>query len=226
MEEYYDCHMHEVNNEMGGLLIALDGKRGTAGGYGNNEVLKIASRKENVIPVQYVDWKFCQTETDIVKYHPRRENYTPMEVIDDIRKRKPQIVIIDTLNQPDWQPKDYWIIAKEFSDIRFLFSHTGGYDMLAFINIITYQKNVWYDFSFSQHVFGACGENTPLKPIIELMEYCLKNEKINSRVLFGTDNMRGEPDLACESLKYYRKYDCYNRMIKDNYFEFISKREK
>lgn len=222
MIEYFDCHMHELNQEEGGFLIALDGRRGSKGGYSNKEVQSIASKKANTIPVQYVDYRFCQTETPVVKYHPRREGYTPMAVVLDIKKRSPQIIIIDTLNQPDWVPNDYWHIAKEFPDILFLFSHAGGFDMLHFLNIAMYQPNVWIDFSFVQHLFGMCGKNTPLKYLCELMEYALTDERLFKKLMLGTDNMREDADLSQEVLEVYQQYNSFEAVVSKNYLGFVS----
>lgn len=223
MMEYFDCHMHELNQEKGGFLIALDGRRGSKGGYSNREIQSAASKKANTIPVQYVDYRFCRTETPVVKYHPRREKYAPAAVVNDIKERSPQIIIIDTLNQPDWVPNDYWHIAKEFPNILFLFSHAGGFDMLQFFNIAMYQPNVWIDFSFVQHVFGMCGQNTPLKYLCELMEYALTEERLYKKLMLGTDNMRGGADLSKEILEVYEQYSSYEDVASKNYLGFINR---
>lgn len=215
--EYYDCHMHEFHKERGGFLIALDGRRGSIGGYSNEEVLVRAKEKKEIEPVQYVTWNFDKTDTPIIKYHPRRELYTPDEVTDDIKQRKPQGVIIDTLNQPNWQPKDYWMIAKEFQDIPFLFSHAGGFDMLQFLNIAMYQNNVWIDFSFVQNVFGFTSENQPLKQLVELMEYSFQEKRIYRKLLLGTDNMRNEIDCSEAVLQVYSKFVSYDLVVKENF---------
>lgn len=222
MNIYFDCHMHEINGEHGGLLIAVGGMRGSEGGYSNADVKVKAGFKKGIIPVQYIDNQFCATDTAIVKYHPRRERYLVEDVKKDIEHRKPKAVIIDTLNQPYWQPADYWRLVSEFSEIPFLLSHSGGYDMLQFLNMTTYVANAWIDFSFVQHVFGMCGNNIPLKQIVELMQYGLSEKKIYSKLMFGTDNIRGEKDVAQEVLKVYSKYGSYEQVIKENFLNFIS----
>lgn len=222
MIEYCDCHMHETHNEKKGILIALEGKRGSDGGYTNQEVSDIAKHNDGIIPVHYVDFEFCDTETPLVKYHPRRENYTADEVIDDIKNRNPKGVIIDTLNQPDWTFSDYWKIAKQYPDIPFLLSHTGGFDMLQFLNIAMFQKNVWIDFSFVQHVFGFCGDNIALKPICDLIDYGMKDPRIYNKLLFGTDNMRGERDQSQEALEKYLCYDSFDQVVNQNFERFIN----
>ncbi len=221
-DKYYDCHMHGIGKEEGGLLIALDGLRGSVGGYNNNEILEAASKKKGIIPVQYVKWNFDETYTSIVKYHPRREKYTVADVEKDIIKRKPKAIVIDTLNQPEWEPNDYWKLARKFDTIPFLFSHTGGFDILQFMNIAMYQNNVWIDFSFVQQVFGFCGKKQSLHAITDVMDYGLKEEKIFRKLMFGTDRMRNDEDVSQEILKVYARYKSYNTVVKDNYFNFVN----
>lgn len=220
--DYYDCHMHElISEQKKGFLIALDGRRGSDGGYNNQEILDIAKSVTDIIPVQYVDWQFCETQTPIVKYHPRREKYPMSQVMKDISNRNPRAVIVDTLNQPDWQPQDYWVLAREFPQIPFLFSHAGGYDMLAFINMVTYQKNVWIDFSYVQDIFGWWGNQPRLKPVIDLMEYGMLNPKVHGKLMFGTDSMRGEQQKDENILKLYGRYKCFQTVVHDNYLKFL-----
>ncbi len=220
--DYYDCHMHELASEKKkGFLIALDGLRGSSGGYSNSEIMDIAEIAPYVIPVQYVDWQFCRTQTPIVKYHPRREKYSMPQVMEDIRRRGPKAVIIDTLNQPDWQPQDYWMLAREFPKLPFLFSHAGGYDMLSFINMVTYQKNIWIDFSYVQDIFGWWGEQPKLKPVTDLMEYGMVNPKIYGKLMFGTDSMREEEEKDGAILELYAKYQSFPMVVHDNYLSFL-----
>lgn len=55
---------------------------------------------DNFIPVEYVTSDFQDTVTKIVKYHPRNEKYTKAEVMQDVQKRCPKGVIVDTINEP------------------------------------------------------------------------------------------------------------------------------
>ena len=221
MSKIFDCHTHEVYKGRSGFLIALDGIRGAKGGYGNGEVVKVA-RENCMIPVQYITRDMSrQVETEIIKFHPRREQYSMVDIARYIDRFKPKAVIIDTLNQPYNSPNDYWFLLKQFPEIQFLLSHAGGFDILQFIEIVMFQRNAWIDFSFTQHVFGWCGNNTMLPHVISNIDYALKNDKINCKILFGSDNIRGECDMLPEALKQYEKYDCYDRVIKYNHIKFM-----
>lgn len=221
MEKFYNCHTHVANKQTGGFLIALDGVRGSEGGYSNSEVLEKAKKAE-MIPVQYITGKKDENlETSIIKYHPRREGYTPDSVRESIQRNSPKAVIIDTLNQPFWQPNDYWNLAMAFPNIQFLFSHAGGFDIVDFLRITMFQKNVWIDFSFTQHVFGWCGKNVPMPLVVEHIEYAMKEKKLYDKLLFGSDSMRGEEDLTFEALESYKKFDSYKQVKEDNFLKFL-----
>ena len=221
MRKYYDCHRHEVGNQIGGFLIALDGKRGCAGGYSNDEVILIA-QEANMIPVQYVTYRLEENlKTEVLKYHPRRENYSVLSVENHIEKMAPKIVIIDTLNAPYWKPEDYWSLSIKFPDIGFLFSHAGGFDIVEFLKIAMFQKNVWIDFSFTQHVFGWCGANVPLPVVTQSIDYAMKDSRIYKKLLFGSDSMRGEKELASEALVSYENYDSFSDVIDSNFKKFV-----
>lgn len=221
MDRFYNCHTHVSNKQTGGFLIALDGIRGSEGGYSNLEVLEKGKIAE-MIPVQYVTGREDENlETRILKYHPRRERYRPESVRESIQRYSPKAVIIDTLNQPFWQPNDYWLLAMAFPKIQFLFSHAGGFDIVDFLKITMFQKNVWIDFSFTQHVFGWCGKNVPMPLVVEHMEYAMKEKKLYDRLLFGSDSMRGEKDLTFEALDSYKKFDSYQQVTEKNFLKFL-----
>ena len=221
MLKYYDCHSHEIGQQTGGFLIALDGKRGCTGGYSNKEVI-LTAKEANLIPVQYVTYQLEENlETEILKYHPRREQYSVLLVEKHIEKTKPKIVIIDTLNAPYWKPEDYWRLAIKFPDIGFLFSHAGGFDIVEFLKIVMFQKNVWIDFSFTQHVFGWCGTNESFPVVTQSIDYAMKDPRIYKKILFGSDSMRSEKELASEALISYENYDSFLDVIDKNFMNFI-----
>ena len=221
MKNFFDCHTHEVYEERTGFLIALDGRLGSVGGYDNKEVIGIA-KKNGMIPVQYVTSKLDKDlETNIIKFHPRREQYSIEDISLYIQNYAPKAVIIDTLNQPYMQPNDYWWLVKQFPNIQFLLSHAGGFDILNFLQIAMFQNNAWIDFSYVQHLFGWCGEKNPLQHVVENMNYAFCNERIYKKLLFGTDNMRNEPDLALEALEKYREFSAYEQVVVQNHKTFL-----
>jgi len=218
-DDFYDAHAHIVENQRGGFLIALEGEPYFDGILNNQEVIKLENKENYLFAVQYIRKNFNKTITDIVKYHPRREQYKPIEVINDINNRKPKIVLIDTLNQPYWQPLDYWNIAIKFPNIQFVMCHAGGYDIYEFIKMAHFQKNIWIDFSLTQEYFGWNNNINKNKFIIENIEYALKNEIINKKILFGSDN------LFFSQVKAYIKYKKlgYSNILKDNFLNLLRK---
>lgn len=216
---FWDSHAHNINKQKGGFIIALE--NGDKGVLSNDE-LRAFKLSGNYIPVEYVTRDFQKTFSSIVKYHPRLEQYTVTEVIADIRKRNPIGVIFDTLNDPYWQPNDYWQIAKEFPKIEFLLSHAGGYKILDFIEICEFNKNVWLDFSFTQNHFGIVGNRTEFKYIAELIKYAVQGP-IKERVLFGSDYPYENQE---ECFEYYSK-NVNKEIYTDNFENLLSRlREK
>ena len=120
-----------------------------------------------------------------LKYHPRRENYSPKEVVESIRVQRPDVVMIDTLNEPSWTPYDYWGVCREFPEIKFILPHAGGYSVGEFIKICHFQKNVWMDFSLTHTYFGGISTN-PLPVVDEAIKYSL-SAAFCERVLLGSD---------------------------------------
>ena len=62
--------------------------------------------------------------------------------------------ILDTLNEPYWDYKDYWLIAKELPEVKFVFAHAGGYLINDFIKICHFQENVYIDFALTHTTLG------------------------------------------------------------------------
>lgn len=211
MTEFYDAHSHKIEKQKGGILINLDSLPEF---HINNEKCK------NFFIADYINKSFKATSSKIIKYHPRLEKYSTSEVISDLEKREVKICIIDTLNLPFWQPIDYWNIAIKFSDIQFLFSHAGGYDIIEFIKICNFQKNVWLDFSMSQEYFGWCGNNQPLKQVCEAIDYALTSKLTNDKILFGSDNPFYSQECA---LNKYLKHKNSKKILKDNFEKLIER---
>lgn len=212
---FWDSHAHKIGNQAGGFIIALE--NGDQDVITNTELrqMKLGS---SFIPVEYVTNKFQKTLTAVVKYHPRIEKYSKDEVIEDIKLRKPNGVILDTLNEPYWSIYDYWEIARTYPEIPFLFSHAGGYKVLDFVEICEFNKNVWLDFSYTQNYFGLMGEKKQLKTITETIKYAFKSS-IKNKVLFGSDYPYVNQE---ECIDYYIK-NVDKEIYMYNYEGFISK---
>lgn len=202
----YDAHIHNKNTETGGFIVGLEGNPKFEGTLTNAEALKLHSLTEKYISFYYVSKAECKKQEigwKYLKYHPRREKYSPKEVIESIRSNTPKAVMIDTLNEPYWVPYDYWQIARTFPDIIFIFAHAGGYLINDFIKMCHLQPNVWIDFSATQTSLGKLGNRTEgFMMINQSIEYAL-NSEFKDRVLLSSDY----PFFSQEDVfKYYKKY--------------------
>jgi hypothetical protein len=186
----FDAHAHKVECQDGGILIALEGKPIFEDTYNNQSLKNFINSVSNnrFLPCYYIDKTFSAViDNMIVKYHPRREQYTSDAIVDDIQKRKPKLCIIDTLNQPYWNIYDYWKIVAKYPTIPFILAHAGGYDILDFVKMCDFNKNIWLDFSLTQDYFGWCGSKERLNSICDVIDYCLSSSKLMHRILFGSD---------------------------------------
>ncbi len=181
---FFDSHIHNKHNEKGGFLIGLEGKPLFNDVFTNKKAINL--KDENYVSFYYVQYGELTTKLPhkYLKYHPRREKYTKLEVIESISLNQPKCIIIDTLNEPYWTAYDYWEIARNFPDTPFLFSHAGGYLINDFIKICNFQKNVWLDFSLTQTILGQF--NKGLLYINDAIKFSL-NSSFKERVLFGSD---------------------------------------
>lgn len=205
MIEFYDVHAHQLDKQTGGILINLE----------HPPKFRAANKELSGFYIaDYINKEFQNTSAKIIKYHPRREKYSVNQVIEDLNRRNVNICIIDTLNLPFWQPSDYWKIASQFSNLQFIFPHAGGYDIIEFIKICNFQKNVWLDFSMTQEYFGWCGERESLKYVCETIDYALNSDMINSKVLFGSDNPFFSQETA---LNKYLKHKNSRMFLKNNF---------
>jgi predicted TIM-barrel fold metal-dependent hydrolase len=138
----------------------------------------------------------------------------------DIEHRQPKIVIIDTLGQPLWEPRDYWLIAKQFPNIGFILAHSGGWDIAQFLRISILEKNVWLDFSWTQEYFGWCGLNPKYRPVIETIDYGMKYKRLEEKVLFGSDNPFYSQSIAIQ--KYISLPNSENMLI-NNFLNLLDR---
>lgn len=211
---FYDAHLHNTNEEIGGFLVGLEGKPFFEGTLTNEEVLKIASQNENYIAFYYVPKEEVSSKVkhNLLKYHPRREKYSPEDVINSIKINKPDCVMIDTLNEPFWDSKDYWNIVLNFPDIPFILPHSGGYLINDFIKICHFQKNVWIDFSLTHTNLGKFDNPTGLFYIQNAINYAL-NGCFRNRILLGSDY----PFFMQE--KVFEYYKDYEELLNNNFIE-------
>ena len=218
---FFDVHIHCLGKEAGGILIGLEGEPMYDNVFNNNDIQYLSTLNPNYYPAYYVTRCFNSVPDEtILKYHPRREKYSSTEVIDDLKKRKCKLCIIDTLYSPIWQPIDYYNVVVKFPNTMFILAHMGGYDVYEFVKILEFNKNVYADFSLTQEYFGWCGTRNPLNMVVEMIDYCLHSANLSKRVLFGSDAPFYSQDLAI------RKYMCYennqNILVK-NYETLINK---
>lgn len=221
MVEFYDVHAHCVKNQQGGILIALEGTPYFEGTLNNSDVYKITSETPHFMPAYYISNQFNELPNEtILKYHPRREGYTADEVVKDLSKRNCKLCIIDTLNYPNWEPVDYLKVVRSFPDIYFLLPHMGGYDILDFLKIFDFNKNVYADFSMTQEYFGWCGDRAQLSYVVDAINYCIMSDKLSKRVLFGTDEPFFSQSIALEK---YLTTPFASDILRNNFINLVNK---
>jgi hypothetical protein len=196
--KFHDAHAHRLLRQDGGFLIGLEGTPVFAETLTNAEVFALEDKTRSLYAVEYVTKGAASGSRPLLKYHPRRERYSPEFVADSIRRSAPELCIIDTLNQPYWQPLDYWRIATTHPEIQFVFCHAGGYDILDFLKMTDFVPNIWLDFSLTQEYFGWVGQNPPFRQVVEGIDYGLQFDRIRRKVLFGSDEPFFSQRLALE----------------------------
>ena len=218
--KFHDAHSHRLLEQDGGLFIGLEGKPVFPDAVNNAQARALEDRARLRFAVEYVTAGARTGSHALLKYHPRREGYSPQFVSESIRQSAPKLCIIDTLNQPHWQPVDYWRIARAFPEIHFIFCHAGGYDILDFLKMADFTPNVWLDFSLTQEYFGWVGTQPPLPHVGQCIEYALQYERIRRKVMFGSDEPFYSQPLA---LDRYRKLKDNQIFLIDNYVSLLEK---
>lgn len=217
---FYDDHAHCIKGQTGGILIGLEGDRLFEGFMRNSDVEKAVKTNSRFLGCYYVTKEFNDVPDEtLLKYHPRREQYTADEVICDLRKRNCKICIIDTLNQPFWDYLDYWKIVATFPQIKFILPHMGGYDIIDFVKMLDFNRNVYADFSMTQEYFGWCGVRPSFRIVSDCIDYCLAHPKLSKKVMFGSD----EPDFSqTAALRKYASLKNANDFLVNNYINLIN----
>lgn len=218
---FFDAHIHHKAKESGGFIIGLERKPYFEGTLSNKEVLTQHNPANNYIAFYYVSIfeKSTIVNHKYLKYHPRREQYSPHDVIDSIRLNQPRCVMIDTLNEPYWSPYDYWKIAREFPELPFIFSHSGGYLINDFIKIGHFQKNVWIDFALTHTTLGQLGNKQKELPYInEAIRYALE-APFAERVLMSSDYPFFSQD---DVVAYYEKMNKKD-FLNQNFIKLLEK---
>lgn len=217
---FFDAHIHHKAKENGGFIVGLEGKPYFEGTLSNKEVLSQHSPENNYIAFYYVSnsEKLKIIKHKYLKYHPRREKYTPDEVIESISLNKPKCVMIDTLNEPYWVPYDYWKIAGEFPDLPFIFPHSGGYLINDFIKICHFQKNIWIDFALTHTSLGHLGNKKGLPYINQAIEYALE-APFAERVLLSSDY----PFFSQEDVVAYYEVMNKKHFLNQNFINLLEK---
>ncbi len=189
---FYDSHLHAVGKECGGFVIGLEGDNLPESVFRNQNAWTFCQNNKGYQFFRYLTRRDVCNEDDVVsntcrfvKFHPRREGYGVEEVGKCIHALSPKCVIIDTLNEPFWVPRDYWLLCKEFPAVVFVLAHAGGYSAYDFVKICHIQRNVWIDFSLTHSCFASISDN-PLPGIDELIRYSFRSP-FSDRLLMGSD---------------------------------------
>jgi predicted TIM-barrel fold metal-dependent hydrolase len=184
---FHDAHAHAVSDQVGGFLIALMGEPHLPYMMSNEEVLGRQDIARLLIGVPYVPAGKTDHEGPIAKYHARREGFSAAWVAADVLRHKRKIALIDTLNTYHWTPGDYATLAQQAPQTEFVMCHGGGYDIIEFLKMARFLKNVWLDFSATQHIFGWAGAAPSYGVICDGIAHGLAEPRIAGKLMFGSD---------------------------------------
>lgn len=217
---FYDDHAHCVKEQSGGILIGLEGSPKFEVFLDNAGVEAVVKINSNFNACYYITKNRNEVPDEtMLKYHPRRERYSAEEVIEDLKTRHCKLCIIDTLNQPQWGYMDYWKVVAAFPNIKFILPHMGGYDIVDFVKILDFNKNVFCDFSMTQEYFGWCGPRAKYAVVADSIDYCLSHHKLSKKVLFGSD----EPDFNQKlALEKYSTLPNAKDILENNYLNLLN----
>lgn len=187
---FHDAHAHVVEHQRGGFLIALEGEPVLSYMLSNHQVLAMEDRARLLLAVPYVrhDDHDSAGAHPVVKFHARREGYTPDWVAENLGRHPRRIALVDTLNSADWEPRSYLDLAKQFPGTQFLFCHAGGYDILEFLKIARFVPNAWIDVSATQEIFGWIDGASTLPTITDAIGHAFAEPRIARKLMFGSDN--------------------------------------
>lgn len=217
---FYDDHAHCIKEQTGGILIGLEGSPKFEGFLDNMGVKEVVKNNSSFQACYYITKQRNEVPDEtMLKYHPRREQYTADEVIADLKTRHCKLCIIDTLNQPKWGYMDYWKVIAAFPNIKFILPHMGGYDIVDFVKILDFNKNVYCDFAMTQEYFGWCGPRARYAVVADSIDYCLSHHKLSKKVMFGTDEPDFNQSLALE--KYLTLPNSEDLLV-NNYLTLIN----
>lgn len=214
----FDSHLHQPVCE--GLLIGIEGNPRISGLISNTDLFEI--HKKGIFSAWYVTREEIQktiTKKEILKFHPRREKYTPEEVVVCIELNQPRLVIFDTLNYPFWEPSDYFKIARKFPETVFLLAHSGGIQMNSFVPELIL-SNVYFDFSATMIIFEIFRAARRRKNdfLTSAIKTLVSNPEARKRLLFGTDApMYSRRD----TLKAYKKFGMRRKELDANFLRFL-----
>ena len=224
MGQVFDAHLHNKNHESGGFLIGLEGVPHFEGTLDNKEVMKLHDPSNDYFSFYYMMANEVQNrkriDHSLLKYHPRREGYSPDAVDASIALNHPKVAIIDTLNEPFWYAYDYWNIARHNPNVAFIMTHSGGYLINDFLKICHFQPNVWIDFALTHTVLGGLGNRTAgLAYVCDGIRFAL-HSPFRNRILLGSDYPFYDQD---EVFEYYSDY---LNLLNDNYLQFVEENIK
>ena len=220
---FYDSHLHAAGKENGGFVIGLEGNDLPEGVFRNQDARNFCLQNGEYRYFRYLTrHEVCSgralapEECGYVKFHPRREGYDVAAVGKCIRATSPKCVIIDSLNEPFWEPRDYWLICREFPAVKFVLAHAGGYSVRDFVKICHVQRNVWIDFSLTHSCFASISAN-PLPGVDELILYSSR-APFSGRILMGSDFPYNKQD---DVVSYYAERGLLER-CNENFKQFCS----
>ncbi len=207
---FYDAHAHDIKKQSGGFIIGTEGiTYSTSKVLTNFEAYETCKRFDNFHFVEYITKDLHRPTSAFIKIHPRREQYHSKQIVSFLTKYRPKLIIIDTLNFPYWDVKDYWSLVRCLPESQFILAHCGGVEIRDFLKIVIFEKNVWCDFSLTQEFYGYI-DSKKVGLLDNEINWCFENSKVLNKILFGSD----EP--------YFSQDACLIKMIEIGKLEILN----
>jgi len=224
----YPPDVHQHSGTQPGLAIALEGLPNYPGTHTNTSLTAHSNRKD-FFTVRYIQNHEIGQQQFVgehlgVKYHARREKYSPDEVAGHLAQGNVKFAILDTLNWPYWQPSDYFDLVLEFPAVVFLLAHSGGIQIGDFMPGLMF-SNCYFDFSMTSVFFGLDDQDSPRysQQVFEACSTLSRHPMTRNRLLFGSD----EPFFSRElTQQAYLNVGATGEQLRQNYGQMINKIRK
>jgi predicted TIM-barrel fold metal-dependent hydrolase len=185
----YDSHLHKIENWpydlKGGIILAVDDNERPVPGAISNAKLEALNLPLGFLKAFHASGNnvYLPKNANALYFHPCRNSID----FDFIKKKiifhNPEYVVIDTFYGVSNLAIDLNSLVRQFSSIKFLLAHGGGYELMSIVQITRYNSNCFIDFSATLGIFTQSN----LVNIRQWMLHCSIEPRIRQKVLFGSD---------------------------------------